>query len=52
LYLFSLTLALSLEGERAGFSGEAVSKCSILFKIKEGENLNHTNTLSVSRIKI
>jgi hypothetical protein len=31
---------------------EAVSKCSILFKIKEGENFNHRNTLSISRIKI
>jgi hypothetical protein len=34
------------------FSDEAVSKCSILFKIKEGENFNHRNTLSISRIKI
>ena len=34
------------------FSTEAVSKCSILFKIKEGENFNHRNTLSISRIKI
>jgi hypothetical protein len=31
---------------------EAVSNCSILFKIKEGENFNHRNTLSISRIKI
>jgi len=31
---------------------EVVSKCSILFKIKEGENFNHRNTLSISRIKI
>ena len=34
------------------FTFEAVSKCSILFKIKEGENFNHRNTLSISRIKI
>ena len=27
------------------FTFEAVSKCSILFKIKEGENFNHRNTL-------
>ncbi len=34
------------------FTFEAVSKCSILFKIKEGENFNHRNTFSISRIKI
>jgi len=33
-------------------NNEAVSKCSILSKIKEGENFNHRNTLSISRIKI
>jgi len=27
-------------------------KCSFLFKFKEGENFNHSNTLSISRIKI
>jgi len=31
---------------------EPVSKCSILFEIKEGENFNHRNTCSISRIKI
>ena len=31
---------------------EPVSKCSILFEIKEGENFNHRNTYSISRIKI
>jgi len=34
---------------------EAVSKCFPLtagLKIKEGENFNHMNTLSISRIKI
>jgi len=31
---------------------EAVSKCSILFEIKEGENFNHRNTLSISRIAL
>jgi len=31
---------------------ETFEKCSILFKTKEGENLNHRNTLSISRIKI
>jgi len=27
-------------------------KHSILFKVKEGENFNHSNTLSISRINI
>jgi len=27
-------------------------KCSILFKAKEGENFNHRNTLSISRIEL
>jgi len=27
-------------------------KYSFLFKFKEGENFNHSNTLSISRIKI
>jgi len=31
---------------------ETFEKCSILFKAKEGENFNHRNTLSISRIKI
>jgi hypothetical protein len=31
---------------------ETFEKCTILFKIKEGENFNHRNTLSISRIKI
>jgi hypothetical protein len=34
------------------YSIEAVSKCSVLFKIKEGENFNHRNTLRISRIKM
>jgi hypothetical protein len=29
---------------------EPVSKCSILSKVKEGENFNHRNTLSILRI--
>jgi len=36
-------------------TGEAVSKCFPLtagFKIKEGGNFNHRNTLSISRTKI
>ena len=31
---------------------ETFEKCSILFKVKEGENLNHRNTLSISRTTI
>jgi len=31
---------------------ETFEKRSILFKAKEGENFNHRNTLSISRIKI
>jgi hypothetical protein len=31
---------------------EPVSKCSILLKVKEGENFNHRNILDISRIKI
>ena len=31
---------------------EPVSKCSIFFEIKEGENFNHRNMFDISRIKI
>jgi hypothetical protein len=31
---------------------ETFEKRSILFKVKEDENFNHRNTLSISRIKI
>jgi len=31
---------------------ETFEKRSILFKIKEGEDFNHRNTLSILRIKI
>jgi hypothetical protein len=31
---------------------ETFEKCSILVKIKEGENFNHRNILDISRIKI
>jgi len=34
------------------YAREPISKCSILFKVKEGENFNHRNTYSISRIKI
>jgi hypothetical protein len=29
-----------------------ISKCSILFEVKEGENFNRRNILDISRIKI
>jgi hypothetical protein len=29
---------------------ETFEKCSFLLKVKEGENFNHRNTLSISRI--
>jgi hypothetical protein len=35
-----------------GHELETFEKCPILFKAKEGENFNHRNTLSISRIKI
>jgi len=31
---------------------ETFEKCSILFKVKEGENFNHRNTLSILRIAL
>jgi len=31
---------------------EPVSKCSILFEVKKGENFNRRNILHISRIKI
>jgi len=34
------------------YLSEPVSKRCSLFKVKEGKNINHMNTLSISRIKI
>ena len=31
---------------------ETFEKCSILLKVKEGEDFNHRHTLGISRIKI
>jgi hypothetical protein len=31
---------------------DTFEKCSISFKFKEGENFNHRNTLSISRIAL
>jgi hypothetical protein len=31
---------------------ETFEKCTVLFKVKEGENSNHRNTRSLSRIRI
>ena len=56
-----------LKGDRAGqwaktvngpwricfrFRSETFEKCSILVKIKEGENFNHRSILNISRIEI
>ena len=35
-----------------GLMIETFGKCSFLLKFKEGENFNHRNTFSISRIKI
>jgi hypothetical protein len=40
-----------LEKERRKIN-ETFEKCSFLFKLKEGENFNRMNTLSILRIKI
>jgi hypothetical protein len=50
----SLTAPLYKGGAGGGFCKprETFEKCLILFKVKEGENFNHRNTLSISRIKI
>jgi len=37
-----------LFGERI----ETFEKCSILIKVKKGENFNHRNILNISRIEI
>ncbi|EFK09557.1 conserved hypothetical protein [delta proteobacterium NaphS2] len=34
------------------YNHETFEKCSILFKVKEGENFNHRNILNISRIEI
>jgi hypothetical protein len=34
------------------YSKETFEKCSVLSKVKKGENFNHRHTLSISRIKI
>jgi len=40
-------------GLRLAFEhNETFEKCSILFKVKEGESFNRRNTLSILRIKI
>jgi hypothetical protein len=46
------TTAFWEEQSIISFMSEPVSKCSILFEIKEGENFNHRNTCSILRIKI
>ena len=50
--------ALKLDNNKPDIEGKEVKyietfeKCSILFKVKEVDNLNHRNTFSISRIKI
>jgi len=34
------------------FYNETFEKCSILVKVKKGDNFNHRNILNISRIKI
>jgi len=34
------------------FLNETFEKCSILVKVKEGDDFNHRNILDISRIKI
>ena len=43
---------LNFEWSNVEVYDEIFEKCSFLFKFKEGENFNHRNTLSISRIKI
>jgi hypothetical protein len=52
--LESLKVSINLDvaSKKRTLHFEAFEKCSILFKAKEGENFNHTNTLSILRIKI
>jgi hypothetical protein len=52
-----LQLKKGLGGDYGRVKGKAqikdpVSKCSILFEIKEGENFSHRNIRNISRIKI
>ena len=42
----------NFEWSKVEIYDETFEKCSFLFKFKEGENFNHRNTLSISRIKI
>jgi hypothetical protein len=40
-----------INSEFAALQIETFEKCSILYKVKEGENFNHRHTLSIPRIK-
>jgi len=47
-----LTVSSNLNSDFCITYSEAFEKRSILFKIKEGEDFNHSNTSGISRIKI
>jgi hypothetical protein len=46
------TIVFVTFGRRLTYDCETFEKCSFLFKFREGDNFNHRNTLSISRIKI
>ena len=48
-YLFNAALKFRLVGHSLF---ETFEKCSILVKIKKGDNFNHRNILNISRIEI
>lgn len=35
---------------KPGYSHEPISKCPILFEVKEGENFDHRDIMDISRI--
>jgi len=43
---------LQIRNQKSNMGKETFEKCSILVKIKEGENFNHRNILNISRIEI
>jgi len=43
---------LQIRNQKSNMGKEPFEKCSILVKIKEGENFNHRNILNISRIEI
>ena len=43
---------LMMDVKEVKHQNETFEKCSILVKIKEGEDFNHRNILNISRIEI